>query len=80
VFKKSDFLIRAWDLASHRGYQTWHRAYDDEILRWLADPANAEAMQKEFLEFLLEIYSRPDMLERFSGAVDLLNQALEALE
>jgi RHS repeat-associated protein len=80
VFKRNDFLVRARDLASHRGYQAWHRAYDDEVVRWLGDPANAEATQKEFLEFLLGIYGRPDMLERFPGAVDLLNQALEALE
>jgi hypothetical protein len=80
IFKRNDFLVRASDLASHRGYQTWHRAYDDEVVEWLADPKNAEATQKEFLEFLLEIHSRPDMVERFPGAVDLLNQAIEALE
>jgi|GEM_PF-1806039 len=80
VFERDDFLVRAFDEAGHRGYQTWHRAYDDEIARWLKDPAHIDATQKDFLQFLLEIYSRPDMLERFPGAVDLLNQALEALE
>jgi hypothetical protein len=80
VFTRDDLLVRASDLASHRGYQTWHRAYDDEIVEWLANPRHAEATQKEFLQFLLKIYSRPDILERFPGAVDLLRQALEALE
>ena len=42
--------------------------------------ANATASQREFLELLLEIHSRPDLLERFPWAVDLLNQALETLE
>jgi hypothetical protein len=37
-------------------------------------------MPKEVLEFLLEFHNRPDMVERFPWAVDLLNQALEALE
>jgi hypothetical protein len=80
IFARNDILVRASDPASHRGYQTWHRAYDDEIVEWLANPRHVEATQKEFLQFLLEIYSRPDMVDRFPGAVDLLNQGLEALE
>jgi len=80
VFTRNDLLVRASDLASHRGYQTWHRADDAEVVEWLADPTHAAASQREFLEFLLEIHRRPDMLERFPGAVDLLNQAVETLE
>ena len=80
IFERSDFLVRASDPAGHTGYQAWHRAYDAEVVRWLQDSAHAEATQKEFLEFLLEIHGRPDMLERFPWAVDLLNLALETLE
>jgi hypothetical protein len=78
VFARNDVLLRAFDEASHKGYQTWHRAYDDQVVRWLR--ANPLATEKQFLEYLLEIYSRPEMLERFPGGKELLEQMIKALE
>ena len=78
LFERNDFLVRALDKVSHNGYQKWHIAYDDEVVEWLS--TNAKATDQEFLKFLLEIYSRKDMVEKFPGAVELLQQALKALE
>jgi hypothetical protein len=75
---RNDFLVQAVDVASHRGYQTWHRAYDDEVVEWLG--THTTATSKEFLQFLLEVYGRPEMRQRFPNAVNLLEKALQALE
>jgi len=77
VFKRNDVLLRAFDEASHKGYQTWHRTYDDEVVRWLR--GNPLATEQQFLEYLLEFYGRPEMLEKFPGGEELLKQMLEAL-
>ena len=45
----------------------------------LADPAHAYATREEFLSFLYELYSRPDMLERFPDALKLLEDAQEVV-
>jgi len=60
----------AADAAAHRGYQAWHRAVDDEVVRWLTDPANIKASRQDFAEFLEELYKRPDIQQRIPG-VDL---------
>ncbi len=72
-FNRSDIVVRARDLESHRGYQAWHRAYDDEVIDWLE--THAEASIEEFVRFLQEIYSRAEMQYRFPSALE----ALEAL-
>jgi hypothetical protein len=76
VFERNDFLVRGFYKASHNGYDAWHRAYDDEIVEWLQ--ANPLATDKQFLEYLLGIYSRPEVLEKFPGGKELLEQALKA--
>ena len=72
-FKRNDILVQALDRESHIGYQKWHRAYDDEVIEWLEN--NQTASPAEFLDFLQEIYTRPDMLRRFPFA----KEALDAL-
>ena len=79
LFSRNDFVTRAADFPSHQGYQTWHRLYDNEVVKWLADPAHAYATREEFLSFLYELYSRPDMLERFPDALKLLEDAQEVV-
>jgi hypothetical protein len=69
-------VVQALDEASHRGYQTWHRAYDDEVADWLMDPAYQSATREEFLRFLREIYTRPEMRQRFPDALNQIDRLL----
>ena len=74
VFRRGDILVQALDRESHVGYQTWHRAYDKEVVDWLK--RNAVATSDEFIDFLIEIHARSDMRRRFPFALDAL-QALK---
>jgi len=57
------FVARAKDEQAHCGYQEWHRKVDEEVIDWLDEYPNATP--KEFLDKLRDIYSRPEMRERF---------------
>jgi hypothetical protein len=65
LFKPRDprFVARAKDEQSHCGYQEWHRNVDDEVINWLN--RYSKATPKEFMDKLRDIYSRPEMRERF---------------
>ena len=75
LFDRNDLVVQALDEASHRGYQAWHRAYDREVVKWLAE--NTEATREEFLKFLREIYARPEMRQRFPNALNQIDRLLE---
>ena len=57
------FTTQAIDDAAHRGYQTWHRRLDDEVVRWLQE--NQSATTQEFESWLRWRYRQPDLLMRF---------------
>ncbi|WP_225413566.1 Wall-associated protein precursor [Stigmatella hybrida] len=61
--RDSRFVAKAKDEQAHCGYQSWHRAVDREIVEWLVE--NTRATRQQFEQRLREIYSRPDMRERF---------------
>jgi hypothetical protein len=77
LFDRNDLVVQALDEASHRGYQAWHRAYDDEVVEWLTNPAHQNATREEFLRFLREIYARPEMRQRFPNALNQIDRLLE---
>ena len=54
IFNRDDFIVQALDTASHRGYQEWHRIYDDEIVPWIARYPKATSQQ--FLQHLHNVY------------------------
>jgi len=70
-FRRNDVLVRAMDRESHIGYQKWHRAYDKEVVDWLR--RNPTASADEFIGFLTDIHSSPDMVRRFPFALDALH-------
>ncbi len=78
VFNRDDFIVQGLDAASHNGYQSWHRAYDDEIVEWLA--TNKEATPAQFLAFMKDLYKQTDMQNRFPDAYKLLEMAEEELQ
>jgi hypothetical protein len=65
LFRPRDprFVSRAKDEQSHCGYQEWHRMVDKEVIDWLSK--NRKATSETFMDKLREIYSRPEMKERF---------------
>ena len=77
IFGRDDLVVQARDLASHRGYQEWHRRYDFEIVRWLE--INKSAGTNNFLNFLQDFYDKPEMQKRFPDAGRLLQMIIEEL-
>jgi hypothetical protein len=59
--------VRALDKASHWGYDAWHRAYSDGLVKWLEN--NPFASRSEFINELNRIYSLPDMIRRFGEVI-----------
>lgn len=72
IFDRQDprLISRARDIASHIGYETWHREYDERVVAWLQSPQNRYATWQQFTQFLHNIYQEPGMRERIPG-VDL---------
>ena len=61
------FVTQAKDLPSHRGYQTWHRELDAEVVKWIERHPQATPIQFEV--FLRQRYSQPDLLHRFPNGL-----------
>lgn len=70
IFQRDDTIVQALDLSSHKGYQTRHRAYDDQVVRWLRN--NEAATDEEFLDYLRGLYSTPEMQRRFPQVLETL--------
>lgn len=74
LFRRNDIVVRALEAESHRGYQAWHRAYD-EVVKWLRNSRNQEATPVEFLRFLREFHTQLEMRQRLPyalGQIDAL--------
>ena len=78
IFGRNDFLVQAKDAASHNGYQTWHRTYDDKIVEWLT--ANKDATPEKFLNYMLDLYNETDMQDKFPDAYKLIEMGLEEMK
>lgn len=61
------FVTDAKDLASHRGYQTWHRELDAEVGEWIRSHPNAST--EEFDGYLRRVYDRPEIKARFPNGL-----------
>ena len=59
------FTTQGVDEAAHKGYQTWHRELDDEVISWLRDPKNLNATPEQFEAWLRWRYTQPDLKARF---------------
>jgi hypothetical protein len=61
------FVTDARDLASHRGYQLWHRELDAEVGAWIRSHPNAS--KEEFETYIRGVYDRPDIKVRFPNGL-----------
>ena len=55
--------LQALTKDAHRGYQTWHRDLDDDIVNWITK--NEKASLSMFTDYMNELYCAHDMVERF---------------
>jgi RHS repeat-associated protein len=78
VFERNDLLVQALDKASHNGYQTWHREYDDQVVEWLKE--HDQATIEEFLSFLQGLYSQTDLQQKFPDADQLIQMTIEEIK
>jgi RHS repeat-associated protein len=78
VLERNSLIVQAFDKASHNSYDAWHRAYDQEVVRWLSD--NPRATPEQFLIYLQDLYKSTDMDKRFPQAWQQLQMAIEELE
>ncbi len=79
VLRRDDLLVQARDLASHRGYQRWHRTYDEDVIRWLGSNEGRSASARQFLEFLQNVHLSPNLQHRFPTAVEVITNFLETI-
>ena len=61
------FPVNALAKDGHRGYQKWHRQYDDVMVDWMQKHPNASA--GEFINKLNSVYSSSGMIQRFGKVV-----------
>lgn len=54
-------------MASHRGYDTFHRNLDAEVAGWVR--TNPNATQAQFETYLRSVYQRPDVVARFPNGL-----------
>jgi hypothetical protein len=52
--------------------------YDDNVVEWL-ETKGAQATPQLFFEYLKDVYSSPDMVDRFPDAVNLITNMIESL-
>ena len=64
---RNDYLMRALTVEGHKGYQTWHRMLDDEILKVIGSSTDLLSFQKE----LNKLYSMPEIIEIF-GRINII--------
>ena len=74
LFRKDDLLTQASDALSHRGYQSWHRSLDYEVVKWLRE--NPKATEVQFLEYLQRMYGGNELARRFPDAAAQLKWAV----
>ena len=66
AFKARDnrFVTQAADEMAHRGYQKWHRKYDEDVVKWLKD--HPKASPQDFVNYLDDLYKTDtDLIKRF---------------
>ena len=65
------FKIKAVNKSAHKGYQSWHRAYDDGLVSWLTK--HRTATPKQFLQELNRIYNTIPPPIKYCGLTGIAN-------
>jgi hypothetical protein len=62
------FEAIAGSTEAHRGYQSWHRDLDSEVVAWIRN--NRQASPSEFESWLKQRYAKPDLKDRFPDGLN----------
>lgn len=68
--ENTKYIYNALDDAAHKGYQTWHRQYDEMIVKWLQ--SNPSATPVQFNQYLHNLHQQPWLKSRVPN-VNLLD-------
>ena len=68
AFKRNDFKVKDLHEWDHKGYQDWHRQYDEALAKWITERAD-DLTPEEFIRHLNEIYSDLEMVKRFGEVI-----------
>ncbi len=63
---EKQWMTRAATPKDHRGYQTWHRKYDDNAVKWIKEK---KPSVHQFRAYMNRVYSRPAMRQRFPNGL-----------
>ncbi|MBL9009016.1 MAG: hypothetical protein JNJ46_32445, partial [Myxococcales bacterium] len=69
------FVLRAATPEDHRGYQSWHRELDMEIVKWLE--RRKDATPEKFEAYLRALYERPELKRRFPASFEPIPEGPE---
>ena len=69
VYKKrdNDWTTQAGKLDDHKGYQTWHRKYDGDVVAWIKQYESATPAQ--FEHYLKGLYRKGELAEKFPSGL-----------
>jgi hypothetical protein len=62
-------IVQAVDYEAHHGYQQWHRAVDDELVKFVTSYSPAK---EELINKIVELYT--PLVDRFPTVLDILNR------
>ncbi|MBN1795038.1 MAG: hypothetical protein JW804_00035 [Sedimentisphaerales bacterium] len=67
-YRDPRFMTKAKDIASHNGYETWHRQLDKEVVNWVEK--NSKATTSQFESYLKNRYQKSDLINRFPKGLE----------
>ena len=59
-------LTQAATPGAHRGYQTWHRNYDNKFAAWIRKES---PFPRQFEDYLRDLYRRGGLSKRFPAGI-----------
>ncbi len=75
---RNDLIVQARDLASHIGYQGWHREVDSNTITMLT--STTDLSPKIFGEYIIKVYSSSDMIYRFPNALQIIRDYFDHMK
>ena len=76
LYQRAGSMVQALYEYSHKGYQTWHRAIDNYMVRWLQN--NPKATSNQFWGELYNQYNTKDLIKRFGeGVLDYIKKQIK---
>jgi hypothetical protein len=66
---RNSLIVQTVDYAAHHGYQQWHRAVDEELIKFVT---SYSPTKEELINKLVELYT--PLVERFPTVLEIINK------